>query len=190
MSRPAYQRHDARKYDTRRTLRWVDHRGERRGRLLCAEWVGRWKGTAFWRCLCDCGNSTIISWGWKQTLSCGCLNAENNRRRDFTVLREDGTWRHNLSKRITLPDGRVFQSITAMARIVGCTHDAMCKRLRGWPPERWLEPAHPRGKGSVKHRRKWMQAKARERRTRKPQPWSAKNLGDHAKKESEREGPA
>ena len=189
MSRPKYQRHDARKYDLRRSTRWIDHRGERYGRLLCLEWIGRWHGHGYWRCQCDCGRQAIVTWH-NRTLSCGCANGAANKVRDFTTLREDGTWRHNLAKRITLPDGRVFQSIEALARHVGCVRDTMCKRLRNWPPERWTEPPHPRGMGEKKHRRRWMNAKARERKTRKPQPWSAANLGDHARKEHEREGPA
>jgi len=187
----AYKRHDARKYETRRSSRWIDYRGERKGRLLCLEWVGRWRNGAYWKCQCDCGKQTITRWKGSDGQSCGCLNAEKLKDRNrFLVLHVDGTWRHNLGQQVKLPDGRVFPSKMALGRYIGISQRAIFERIKNWPPERWLEPPHPRGLGEKKHRRRWMRIKARERKTRKPQPWSAANLGDHAKKEHEREGPA
>ena len=165
-----YARHDARNYETRRSSRWIDRRGERKGRLLCLEWIGRWKGRGFWKCQCDCGRQCIVEWV-NTTRSCGCLQTEVRRKRDWSTLRLDGTWGHVHAKPVTLPDGRVFPSKMALARYIGIGQHAMDSRLATWPPERWLEPPHPRGLGEKKHRKAWIRSKRH--KSLRPQPWSS-----------------
>ena len=185
MSR-TYQRHDARKYDTRRSHRWIDYRGQRKGRLLCMEWVGRWKKAGYWRCQCDCGKICIVQWTG-HALSCGCLNDEQRKKRNnFVVQHIDGMWRNNRAKPVTLPDGRVFPSMIALGRYIGISQRAIIERLRSWPPERWLEPPHPRGLGEKKHRKAWIRGKRH--KSLRPQPWSSAVY--HEINRRRREGPA
>lgn len=167
-------RHDARKYDLTRNYKWVDHRGEKSGRLLCMEWIGRWHGRGWWRCQCDCGAVVIRKWKPGNTTSCGCANREANKKRVFDTLREDGTWRHGLARKITLPDGRGFASMTAAARQLGLSLAAFKNRMAHWPPERWLEPARPRGRGAERHRKAWIRSKRHPRL--RAQPWAADNI--------------
>lgn len=55
--------------------------GERHGRLICIEPVGKSKcNSIIWRCLCDCGkykNIRVSDFVHGKTRSCGCLNREN-----------------------------------------------------------------------------------------------------------------
>jgi len=174
-SKKPYARHDVRKYVTTRNAKWVDHRGEKVDRLLCLEWVGRWKKRGWWRLQCDCGRVVIRQWKPGAVKSCGCLMKEARKHHQWpTTLREDGTWRHGLAKTITLPDGRGFPSIQALARYVGVGRDTMCKRIRNWPPERWTEIPHPRGVGAEKHRAGWIRSKRHPRL--RAQPWAADNI--------------
>jgi len=56
-----------------------DLTGMRFGRLLVQERHDRQKGVARWKCICDCGNSTIAwqnSLSCGETQSCGCLARE------------------------------------------------------------------------------------------------------------------
>jgi len=58
--------------------------GTRYGRLLVRERKGKTKQHYFlWECLCDCGNSTIVSTGHLQsgqTKSCGCARRLSDRK--------------------------------------------------------------------------------------------------------------
>ena len=60
--------------------KFVDITGQRFGRLTAVERVGLDKSKhALWKCLCDCGNYTIVgsnSLKAGNTKSCGCLNIE------------------------------------------------------------------------------------------------------------------
>jgi hypothetical protein len=185
------KRHDARNYDRSRGrgLRWTDRAGEKHGRLLCLEWVGRWKKRQFWRCQCDCGRIVICRWR-NGTLSCGCLGEEAGRMRDFRVQAIDGTWRHARARRIIMPDGRRFETLHELARFAGISESAAHYRVKHWPVERWLEPGMPRGRGEKKHRRRLINEKHKARRTRKPRPWSAANIEiANARRRRERSAP-
>lgn len=65
--------------------RFIDISGQRFGRLVALERVGRTlapNGTrqSMWRCRCDCGNETVvkyISLTTGNTRSCGCMEEEN-----------------------------------------------------------------------------------------------------------------
>lgn len=154
-----------------RGLRFQDHTGEKHGRLLCLEWLGRWKKRSFWRALCDCGRIVELRWRGG-ALSCGCLNEEAGKMRDFRVQRVDGTWGHVRARRIVFDDGQRFESLQELADHIGISHNAMHQRFLHWPKERWREPGMPRGRGEKKHRRRLINEKHAARLTRKPQPWS------------------
>lgn len=58
-----------------------DKRGMRFGRLVVKEFDSSRNGKARWRCLCDCGNETVVT-GTNlrpegKTQSCGCFQKEN-----------------------------------------------------------------------------------------------------------------
>lgn len=60
----------------------IDLTGQRFGRLVVQECVGRRCGHALWSCLCDCGNVIeVIACDLKKghTASCGCLQRERSR---------------------------------------------------------------------------------------------------------------
>lgn len=53
--------------------------GKRFGRLVVTGYAGKWAGMHRWRCICDCGNETIVGQTLLQTgktKSCGCLQSE------------------------------------------------------------------------------------------------------------------
>jgi hypothetical protein len=158
-----------------RGLRFIDHVGEKHGRLLCLEWLGRWKKRQFWRCLCDCGRLVEMRWR-EDARSCGCLGEEAGKLRDFRVQTIDGTWRHARARRIIMPDGKRFETLDELARFAGISVSAAHYRLHHWPQERWLEPGMPRGRGEKKHRRRIIGEKNAARLTRKPQPWARANI--------------
>ncbi|MGO8948479.1 MAG: hypothetical protein ACLQUY_12625 [Ktedonobacterales bacterium] len=63
---------------------YVEHTGERYGRLTVIEYAGKEfkRGSWYraWRCLCDCGQSITVLWPDLKdgsTRSCGCLQSEN-----------------------------------------------------------------------------------------------------------------
>ncbi|MCD7751780.1 MAG: hypothetical protein LUI10_08610 [Lachnospiraceae bacterium] len=56
--------------------------GQRFGKLVVTDYAGKENGMHHWKCLCDCGNETIVG----QTLllsgktkSCGCMRSETAR---------------------------------------------------------------------------------------------------------------
>lgn len=58
----------------------IDLRGQKFGRLLITEFVGRIKGKTKWKAICDCGNETIVSTSdlrSNNTKSCGCYVLES-----------------------------------------------------------------------------------------------------------------
>lgn len=59
-----------------------DLTGRRFGRLTCLEPVGKNKYGVIWKCLCDCGNTTMVNRGnllGHNTKSCGCLQRHKAR---------------------------------------------------------------------------------------------------------------
>lgn len=53
--------------------------GQRFGRLVAQEYVGRVNNNTMWKCICDCGNEVVVnahSLRDGKTRSCGCLNTE------------------------------------------------------------------------------------------------------------------
>lgn len=75
--------------------------GERFGRLVVVKCLGSDKHKKRqWLCLCDCGNTSVITTGQlrKGTQSCGCLRkemlAERNRNALWDDLRDDTTLEH------------------------------------------------------------------------------------------------
>lgn len=69
-------------------LKIIDLTGQRFGRLVALEYMGRKNDRTLWRCKCDCGNESITGYSNlinRITRSCGCLNDEtrqiNNRNR-------------------------------------------------------------------------------------------------------------
>lgn len=58
----------------------IDLTGQRFGKLVALEYVGRKRGHSFWRCKCDCGNESVVRYqllAKGSTKSCGCLEREN-----------------------------------------------------------------------------------------------------------------
>ena len=56
-----------------------DYVGRRFGRLTVTDYAGKRDGMHRWRCLCDCGNETVVGQTLLQsgkTKSCGCLQSE------------------------------------------------------------------------------------------------------------------
>lgn len=56
--------------------RFLNHTGQRFGRLVVLSYAGRATGGTRWNCVCDCGTATISAGGklrGGQTKSCGCL---------------------------------------------------------------------------------------------------------------------
>ena len=61
---------------TGRGYRFIDRTGERRGRLVFTQYLGRDKHKhSVWRAVCDCGNFVEIATS-SRTKSCGCLRRE------------------------------------------------------------------------------------------------------------------
>jgi hypothetical protein len=67
-------------------MSYKDITGERFGRLVAVSHAGVKKKVTYWKCKCDCGNTTIVRYGnlGKGTKSCGCLKAELNKQRGIT----------------------------------------------------------------------------------------------------------
>lgn len=63
-------------------MRYVDLTGERFGKLVALErHYDKNKKISFWKCKCDCGNTTIVranSLKHGRVKSCGCLRTESN----------------------------------------------------------------------------------------------------------------
>lgn len=62
--------------------KFIDITGQRFGRLVVQERVGKLHGGALWRCLCDCGKTYDVSSNSLRhggTNSCGCLMKEAQR---------------------------------------------------------------------------------------------------------------
>lgn len=60
--------------------RIIDLKGQRFGRLVALEYMGRENGRTLWRCKCDCGNESITGYSNLVnggTRSCGCMEDEN-----------------------------------------------------------------------------------------------------------------
>lgn len=56
-----------------------DFTGKRFGKLTVTEYAGKKAGMHRWKCICDCGNETVVGQTLLQTgktKSCGCLRAE------------------------------------------------------------------------------------------------------------------
>lgn len=66
--------------DMERGRNFVDHCGEKFGRLTIVEYAGRWgQGQRKWKCRCECGNYTthqLITLSSGNAKSCGCLRDE------------------------------------------------------------------------------------------------------------------
>ena len=70
--------------------------GQRFGRLIVIEDVGRSKNnTVLWKCICDCGNETIVrssSLKNGKTLSCGCLQLERSTKHGLSKHKLASVW--------------------------------------------------------------------------------------------------
>lgn len=80
-----------------------DYIGKRFGRLTVTSYAGKRDGMHRWRCVCDCGNETVVGQTLLQTgktKSCGCLQAEvyrdNLKLIDGTSVTILKTMRHRL----------------------------------------------------------------------------------------------
>jgi hypothetical protein len=161
-------------YVRKRSPRWEGHEGERHGRLLCLSWLGRWRRRQWYLCECDCGRRIERVWP-SDIKSCGCLLAELRRKKDFRVLKPDGTWGHVNIKPLVV-QGRKWPSQIALARHIGIMVATLKYRMKHWPEERWLEPGQPSGAGDAKHRKRLMRERSKARKSLRPQPWSAENV--------------
>jgi hypothetical protein len=66
-----------------------DIKGKRFGRLLVLRYLYLKRGKAYWLCLCDCGNKTVVDGGNLKsggTKSCGCLKIDRVRERSRAKL--------------------------------------------------------------------------------------------------------
>ena len=76
--------------------------GERFGRLVVVDYIGRRNNKTYWRCKCDCGNiceapTNLLTTG--QKVSCGCKNEENKLSvRSFDKGLVDGTMTNYIPK--------------------------------------------------------------------------------------------
>lgn len=64
--------------DQARNLKWIDITNQRFEKLVAIEYLGK----SNWKCLCDCGNETIVSTGHLRsghTTSCGCLHSKGEK---------------------------------------------------------------------------------------------------------------
>lgn len=89
----------------------VDLTGQRFGRLVCVEHLGREHHSSMWRCLCDCGESikaqaTALKSGAR--LSCGCYRRE----RMGTLMRKHGE-RGGAARAKTSPEYKAWDSMKA-----------------------------------------------------------------------------
>lgn len=60
----------------------MDLSGQRYGRLVCQNIAGRQHSRVVWNCLCDCGNTCVVSANsirTGRTVSCGCYQKEARR---------------------------------------------------------------------------------------------------------------
>lgn len=60
--------------------------GMKFNRLFVVEFVEMRKRTPYWRCVCDCGNETVVAADHlknSHTKSCGCLNIERARKKNY-----------------------------------------------------------------------------------------------------------
>ena len=77
--------------------KFVDRSGVRYGRLVAEECVERTENKKLlWRCVCDCGNSKLVSAGSLasgNTQSCGCLLKEKITKHGGFGKRSYNTWR-------------------------------------------------------------------------------------------------
>ena len=108
-----------------RKKRGNDLTGKRFGKLVAIEPTDKKKnGYVIWRCLCDCGNVTMLPSrylknGW--TTDCGCV--ENRRYHDLTGKRFGKLVVTNVAKE-TLPDGTKQEVRTRDGRVMwDCTCD-------------------------------------------------------------------
>ena len=65
----------------------VDISGQTFGRLTAIEIAGRKYRTTLWRCICSCGNETIVFVAYLRsghTKSCGCLRSEITSQKNYT----------------------------------------------------------------------------------------------------------
>lgn len=70
--------------------RIIDLTGQRFGRLVALQFVGRVNDRTLWRCKCDCGKETITGYSNLYsgiTRSCGCLGDENRKDTRFKKRR-------------------------------------------------------------------------------------------------------
>jgi len=87
----------------------IDRTGQRYGRLIALDPVFR-KDRWHWRCICDCGNETVVSAQYlgKQTKSCGCFRKEvtGDRSRSHGRSHGDRTYRTwaNMKMRCSNPN--------------------------------------------------------------------------------------
>lgn len=78
--------------ERRRPANFIDILGQRFGRLRVLAFAESVSGTAFWKCVCDCGAVKSISGRYLRaglTRSCGCLQKEINRARLTTHGQSD-----------------------------------------------------------------------------------------------------
>lgn len=86
--------------------------GKKFSRLLVIEEVGKDKaGRVAWKCICDCGNITVVRGGFLErgnTKSCGCLNSEIASKTNLKDLTDQKFGRLLVIKRFgKVGDGRV-----------------------------------------------------------------------------------
>lgn len=81
---------------------FIDLTGMKFGRLTVVECVGRNKhGNAMWKCLCDCGEETIVSSVHLKignTKSCGCYQRDKRTTHQGSYTRLYGVW-HTMKSR-------------------------------------------------------------------------------------------
>ncbi len=98
-------------------MRIIDLSGLRFGRLTVLERSGSFRNRPAWRCLCDCGQHTVVrgnSLRYGLTKSCGCLGDESrsskenkHRTHGMTDTPEYRAWRH-IIYRCTKPSSKYY----------------------------------------------------------------------------------
>ena len=123
-------------------MQLIDIKGQRFGRLLVLEKDSK---PRMWRCLCDCGNTTLVTGPnlRRNTTSCGCVLKEWSKKLgsspEYIKKRAAAVTKHGHKRR-----GRVTVEYKTWLAIKRRCYDTKCKDYGNWGErgirvcERWL----------------------------------------------------
>lgn len=79
---------------------FIDRTGKRYGHLVCEDWE-RKNGKIYWKCKCDCGNTTYVkadNLANGHTKSCGCGQSKSNYKHGMTKTRLHRIWQRMIRR--------------------------------------------------------------------------------------------